>query len=400
MLTLSERAKALPSSPIRKLVPFADAARARGVEVYYLNIGQPDLETPPQFFEAIRQANIEVLSYSPSPGLTSYRSKLAKFYTRYGITDLKVEDITITCGGSEALLFAFGACLNPGDELIIPEPFYANYIGFTTSFEGVIKPIPTRVEDGFELPPIATIEAAITPKTKAILLCNPSNPTGKLYNRAALEQLSDIVRRHNLYLIVDEVYRDFVYDGEVFTSILTFPELAEHVIVIDSVSKRYSGCGARVGMFISRNKALQDAAMRFAQARLSPPTLGQIGGEALLDLPDSYYEQVRAKYVARRDLVLRELSGMPGVICPKVSGAFYVMPKLPIDSADRFCQWLLESFSYENHTLLLAPGTGFYATPGGGMQEVRLAYVLAPEKLQHAMTVLREALAAYPGRRA
>lgn len=388
----------MPASPIRRLAPYADAAKARGTQVYHLNIGQPDLQTPPQFFEAIAKADVQVLAYSPSAGHESYRAKLVGYYANYGITHLGPEHITVTTGGSEALRFAFAACFNPGDEVIIPEPFYANYASFATENGVVIRPISTTVEDSFELPDPAEIEQAITPRTKALLLCNPSNPTGKLYNRSALEQLARLVLKYDLYLIADEVYKEFCYDGYAFTSALTLSGLEAHVVVVDSVSKRYSGCGARIGAFVSRNADLNSTVLKFAQARLSPPTLGQIGAEALIDLPQSYYQQIVKTYSERRDIVLDALRQLPGVVAPTVSGAFYVMPKLPIDNADRFCQWLLESFSHEGHTVMLAPGTGFYATPGRGTQEVRLAYVLEPAKLRHAMACLALALETYPNR--
>ncbi len=388
----------MPASPIRKLVPYAEAAKARGTQVYHLNIGQPDLQTPPQFFEAIHKTNIQVLEYSHSAGIESYRRRMVDYYSRVGIAGLSYTDIMITTGGSEALRFAFLACLNPGDEVIVPEPFYANYLGFATESGLVIKPITTYVESGFALPPIEAFEQVITPRTRAILLCNPSNPTGKLYPRAELEGLRDIVKKHDLWLFSDEVYKEFAYDGETFTSALQLEGIEQNVVMMDSVSKRYSGCGARVGSLVCRNKAMLAAALKFAQARLSPPTLGQVGAEALIDLPQSYYDGIVSEYKLRRDVVIAALRAMPGVVCPEVKGAFYVMPKLPIDDSDKFCQWLLEDFSHAGATVMMAPATGFYATPGLGKQEVRIAYVLEVPVLRKAMTSLAQALAVYPGR--
>lgn len=398
MPAISTRAAAMPASPIRKLVPFAEAAKARGVKVYHLNIGQPDLPTPPQFFEAIKKADIKVLEYSHSAGLESYRRKMVQYYAHVGITGLSHHDIMITTGGSEALRFAFMTCLNPGDEIIVPEPFYANYLGFAVESGLVIKPITTYIQDSFALPPIGEFEKLIGPCTKAILLCNPSNPTGKLYSRADLEKLRDIVQQHDLYLFSDEVYKEFAYDGQSYTSALQLQGIEKNVLVVDSVSKRYSECGARIGSLVCRNPDVMSAALKFAQARLSPPTLGQIGSEALIDLPESYYAEVAKEYCARRDVVLEALNQMPGVVCPKVSGAFYVMPQLPIDDSDKFCQWLLEHFVHDGATVMMAPGTGFYATPGLGKQEVRIAYVLKTDVLRKAMATLAAALQAYPGR--
>lgn len=388
----------MPASPIRKLVPFAEGAKLRGTKVYHLNIGQPDLATPPEFFEAIRRANLRVLEYSHSAGIESYRKKLVGYYNRFGLS-LSFQDIMITTGGSEALRFAFMSCLNPGDEIIVPEPFYANYLGFAMESGVVIKPITTTIETSFALPSAEEFAAVIGPKTKAILLCNPSNPTGKLYPRAELEQLAAIVREHDLYWFSDEVYKEFCYDGETFTSALALPGLEKYVVVVDSVSKRYSGCGVRIGALITRNADVQAGALKFAQARLSPPTLGQVGAEALCDLPDSYYAGIVQEYAHRRDVVVEGLRAIPGTVVPEIHGAFYVMARLPIDDADQFCRWLLESFSEGGETVMLAPGPGFYATPGLGRDEVRIAYVLEAASLKRALHLLARALELYPGRK-
>lgn len=395
---ISQRAAAMPASPIRRLVPYAEAARARGVEVIHLNIGQPDLETPPQFFEAIQNAHLKVLEYSHSAGLESYRRKLVGYYEHHGITGLTHNDLLITTGGSEALLFAFMTVFNPGDEVIVPEPFYANYAAFAIQAGVTIVPIQTKVEESFALPPVAAFAKLVTSRTRGILLCNPSNPTGKLYPLHELEKLRDLVATHDLYLISDEVYKEFCYDGERFTSALTLTGISQNVIVVDSVSKRYSGCGARIGSLVSRNKEVIAGAMKYAQARLSPPTLGQIGAEALTSLPDSYYAAIVKEYAARRDTVVEGLRRIWGVVVPEVKGAFYIMPSLPIDDSDTFCQWLLESFSHDGATVMFAPGTGFYATPGAGKTEVRIAYVLEQPKLRTAMDLLARALEVYPGR--
>ncbi|MCS6905908.1 MAG: pyridoxal phosphate-dependent aminotransferase [Bacteroidia bacterium] len=395
MLQISKRGEQMPASPIRRLVPFAEKAKKeRGLYVYHLNIGQPDLPTPPEFWQAIRNANIAVLEYSHSAGLESYRRKVVQYYARFG-AQLEYTDILITCGGSEAIRFALGACLDPGDEIIVPEPFYANYLGFAIESGIVLRPITTYIEQNFAIGSIEAFEQLITPRTKAILICNPSNPTGKLYSQEEIEALAQIALKHDLYLIADEVYKEFCYDGLVFTSVLSLPQLSEHAIVIDSVSKRYSACGARIGCLISKNKRIIETALKFAQARLSPPTLGQIGAQALVDLPDSYYADIVQEYAARRNVVLEELEKMPGVICPKVSGAFYVMPQLPIHDSDDFCRYLLETFSYEGQTVMLAPATGFYATPGLGKNQVRISYVLEIPKLKKAMQILAQGLQTY-----
>lgn len=386
----------MPASPIRKLVPFAEAAKKRGVKVYHLNIGQPDIETPPPILNAVKNADIKVLEYSHSAGNESYRRKLVEYYKKVGI-DVTHEQILITTGGSEAIMFGFFCCFNPGDEVIIPEPFYANYNGFACAAGVNVISITSNIETGFALPPIADFEKVITAKTKAIIICNPNNPTGYLYSREEMEALKDICLKHNLYLFSDEAYREFCYDGE-FVSAMHLKGLEEHVVLMDTISKRYSACGARLGAFVTKNKNVYDAAMKFAQARLSPPGLAQIMAEAAVDLPDSYFEAPKAEYLARRDLMVKRLNSMPGVFCPNPGGAFYAIAKLPIDDSDKFCQWLLESFSYNKQTLMLAPATGFYGTEGLGKNEVRLAYVLNLNSLNAAMDCLEKALEEYPGR--
>ena len=387
----------MPASPIRKLVPFADAAKKRGVKIFHLNIGQPDIETPAIMLDAIRKSDIKVLEYTHSAGTESYRQKLAEYYNRF---DIKVAapDIIITTGGSEAISIAFQTCFNPGDEVIIPEPFYANYNGFSTSAGVVIRPIRSFIESGFALPPITEFEKLITPKTKGIMICNPGNPTGYLYSRAELEQLKDLVKKHDLYLLSDEVYREFCYDGKEYVSVMHLEGINDNVILLDSISKRYSACGARIGALISKNKGVMTAALKFAQARLSPPTFGQIGGEAALNTPAAYFKGVVEEYVARRNYVIEALNKMEGVFCPKPSGDFYCIARLPVDNADKFCQWLLESFEFNKQTVMFAPASGFYSTPGSGMDEVRIAYVLNLSDLKGAMTCLEEALKVYPGR--
>jgi len=395
MLNISNRGKQMPASPIRKLVPFAEAAKRKGIKVYHLNIGQPDIETPPAILDAVRKAEIKVLEYSHSAGNESYRRKLVRYYKKAGI-DVTHEQIIITTGGSEAIMFGFFCCLNPGDEVIIPEPFYANYNGFACAAGVKVVPVTSRIETGFALPPIEEFEKAISPKTKAIIICSPNNPTGYLYSRREMEALKEICLRHHLYLFSDEAYREFCYDGE-YISAMHLQGLEEHVVLMDTISKRYSACGARLGAFVTKNKAVYDAAMKFAQARLSPPGLAQIMGEAAVDLPDSYFDEPKAEYLERRDLLVKRLNQMPGVFCPKPGGAFYAMAKLPIDDCDKFCQWLLESFSYNNQTVMLAPATGFYSTEGLGKNEVRLAYVLNLDAINAAMDCLEKALEQYPG---
>ena len=388
----------MPASPIRKLVPYAEAAKRAGVQVYHLNIGQPDIETPPAVLQAVRDADISVLEYSHSAGNESYRKKLVQYYKGVGI-DVTHEQILVTTGGSEAIQFGFLACLNPGDEVIIPEPFYANYNGFACAAGVAVVPITSHIENGFALPPIADFEKQITAKTKAIVICNPNNPTGYLYSRAELEALRALCIKHDLYLFSDEAYREFCYGGE-FVSALQLPGLENHAIVMDTISKRYSACGARIGAFVTRNKTVYDAVMKFAQARLSPPGLAQILGEAAVDLPAQYFDGPKAEYLRRRDLVVKRLNAMPGVFCPNPGGAFYAIARLPIDDSDKFCQWLLEDFRHEDQTVMLAPATGFYGTAGLGMKEVRLAYVLNLEALEAAMDCLARALEQYPGRTA
>lgn len=387
----------MPASPIRKLVPFAEKAKSQGTVVYHLNIGQPDIETPQVVMDAMHNMNIKVVEYSHSAGFESYRRGLAKYYAQFGI-DVNHEQMIITNGGSEALLIAMQTCFNPGDEVIIPEPFYANYNGFAQSAGVIVKAVNSTIENGFALPPIEEFEKLITPKTKGILICNPGNPTGYLYSKSELEQLRDVVKRHNLYLFADEVYREFCYDGNVPHSAMQLSGIEENVLLIDSVSKRYSMCGARIGALITKNKEVINAAMKFAQARLSPPTFGQIASEAALQTPKEYFENVKKEYVQRRDILVDGLNKIEGVLCPKPGGAFYAIARLPIDNSDRFCQWMLEDFSFEGQTVMMAPATGFYATPGKGINEVRLAYVLNKEALANAVKVLEEALKVYPGR--
>jgi aspartate aminotransferase len=396
MLSISQRGEAMPPSPIRKLVPFAEAAKRRGTKVYHLNIGQPDIETPEQALQAVREADFKVLEYSHSAGNESYRRKLTDYYQRNGV-NVTHEEIIITTGGSEAILFGFMACLNPGDEVIIPEPFYANYNGFAVQAGVTVVPITSHIEDGFALPPIDAFEKAITPRTKAIVICNPNNPTGYLYSAAEMETLRNIIQKHHLFLFSDEAYREFCYSGT-HTSALQLTGVDDHVILMDTISKRYSACGGRIGALVTRNKAVLAAVMKFAQARLSPPGFAQILGEAAIDLPNNYFDATKAEYLKRRDILVRRLNAMPGVFCPNPGGAFYAMARLPIDDADIFCQWLLESFEYEKQTVMLAPATGFYGTKGLGKNEVRLAYVLNSESLEAAMDCLEQALQVYPGR--
>jgi aspartate aminotransferase len=396
MLTISDRGQQMPASPIRKLVPFAEAAKKKGTRVYHLNIGQPDIETPAPILDAVKHADIKVLEYSHSAGNESYRRKLVEYYKRVGI-EVTHDQIMITTGGSEAILFGFFTCLNPGDEVIIPEPFYANYNGFACTAGVTVVPITSRIETGFALPPIAEFEKVITPRTRAIVVCNPNNPTGYLYSREEMEALREICLKHNLYLFSDEAYREFCYDGE-YISAMQLDGLEENVVLMDTISKRYSACGARIGALVTKNKTVYDAAMKFAQARLSPPGLAQIMGEAAVDLPDSYFDEPKAEYQRRRDKLVSRLNAMPGVFCPNPGGAFYAIARLPIDDSDKFCQWLLEEFVYENQTVMLAPATGFYGTPGLGKDEVRLAYVLNLEAIDAAMDCLEKALEVYPGR--
>lgn len=387
----------MPASPIRKLVPFAEAAKKRGTKVYHLNIGQPDIETPKQCLDAVKNCDVHVLEYSHSAGNESYRKKLTEYYAKNDI-DVTANDIIVTTGGSEAILFGFMACLDAGDEVIIPEPFYANYNGFAIQADVKVVPISSAIETGFALPPIEDFEKAITPKTRAIVVCNPNNPTGYLYSAAEMETLKEIVIKHNLFLFADEAYREFCYQGK-HVSAMHLNGAEENVVLMDTISKRYSACGGRIGAFITKNKEVLNAAMKFAQARLSPPYYAQILGEAAVDLPDDYFDTTKAEYKLRRDLLVKRLNAMEGVFCPNPGGAFYVMAKLPIDDCDRFCQWLLEDFSHEGGTVMLAPGTGFYSTKGLGKDEVRLAYVLNADAINKAMDCLEAALKVYPGKK-
>ena len=386
----------MPPSPIRKLVPYAEAAKKKGIKVYHLNIGQPDIATPEQILDAVRNSDFKVLEYSHSAGNESYRKKLVKYYAKVGI-DVTPEQILITTGGSEAILFGFMACMDAGDEVIIPEPFYANYNGFAVEAGVIVTPIGSTIETGFALPPIEDFEKAITAKTKAILVCNPNNPTGYLYSKEEMEILKRIVIKHNLYLFADEAYREFCYEGT-HTSAMHLTGADDHIVLLDTISKRYSACGGRIGALVTKNNEILNSVMKFAQARLSPPSFAQILGEAAVDLPDDYFDTTKAEYKKRRDTIVERLNAMPGVFCPSPGGAFYAMANLPIDDADIFCQWLLESFSYKGQTLMLAPATGFYGTPGLGTQEVRLAYVLNCNCINAAMDCLEKALEQYPGR--
>lgn len=397
MLQISQRGQAMPASPIRKLVPYAEAAKKRGTKVYHLNIGQPDIETPKMVLDAVRNSDFKVLEYSHSAGNESYRRKLVGYYESVGI-HVNHNEIIITTGGSEAIQFGFMACLDAGDEVIIPEPFYANYNGFAVAAGVTVVPITSHIENGFALPPIEAFEKKITARTKAIVICNPNNPTGYLYSDAEMQQLKQLILKHNLYLFSDEAYREFCYEGKQ-VSAMHLTGVDEHVIIMDTISKRYSACGGRIGAFITKNKALLDAVMKFAQARLSPPSFAQIAGEAAIDLPADYFDTTKAEYKSRRDLIVQRLNAMEGVFCPNPGGAFYAIAKLPIDDADIFCQWLLESFSYQHQTVMLAPATGFYGTPGLGKQEVRLAYVLNLNDINKAMDCLEMALKEYPGKK-
>ena len=393
---ISNRGQQMPSSPIRKLVPFAEAAKKKGVKVFHLNIGQPDIETPEAILDAVRNSDFKVLEYSHSAGNESYRKKLVGYYKSAGI-NVTQDEIIITTGGSEAILFGFMACLDAGDEIIIPEPFYANYNGFAVEAGILVKPISSAIETGFALPPMEDFEKAITPKTKAIVICNPNNPTGYLYSKEELEILKQIILKHNLYLFADEAYREFCYEGT-HTSAMHLLGVDDNVVLLDTISKRYSACGGRIGALVTKNKAILGAVMKFAQARLSPPSFAQILGEAAIDLPKDYFEAPKAEYKKRRDTIVERLNALPGVFCPNPGGAFYAMAKLPVDDADTFCQWLLESFSYNGHTVMLAPASGFYGTPGLGNQEVRLAYVLNTTAINAAMDCLEKALEQYPGK--
>jgi aspartate aminotransferase len=383
----------MPASPIRKLVPFAEAAKKKGITVYHLNIGQPDIETPKQILDAVRHSDFKVLEYSHSAGNESYRRKLVTYYKKAGI-DIDYQQVIVTTGGSEAILFGFLSCLDPGDEVIIPEPFYANYNGFAVAAGVIVKPVTSYIEDGFALPPVSEFEKAITHRTKAIVICNPNNPTGYLYSKEEMEVLKQIILRHGLYLFSDEAYREFCYEG-VHTSAMQLKGVEDHVVLMDTISKRYSACGGRIGALVTRNKAVLDTVLKFAQARLSPPSFAQILGEAAVDLPDNYFDTTKAEYRRRRDLMVRRLNEIPGVFCPNPGGAFYAIARLPVEDADHFCQWLLESFSFKGQTIMLAPASGFYGTKGFGTSEVRLAYVLNTDALNKAMDCLEKALEEY-----
>lgn len=394
----SIRGNSMPESPIRKLVPLADKAKARGINVYHLNIGQPDLKTPECALEAMRKIDRTVLEYSPSDGIRSLRVKLAGYYQRFNI-DVTEENIIITTGGSEAVNFAFMSCLDPGDEIIVPEPAYANYTAFAIAAGAVIKPIFSSIEDGFALPPIEKFEEVITPRTKGILICNPNNPTGYLYNRSEMNKIRDLVKKYDLYLFSDEVYREFCYTGAPYISAFHLDGIEENIVLFDSVSKRYSECGIRVGALVTKNKEVKKNVMKFCQARLSPPLIGQIIAEASIDTPEDYMLEMYNEYVERRKCLIDGLNRIPGVYSPIPMGAFYTVARLPIDDADKFCAWLLSDFEYEGHTVMMAPASGFYTSEGIGQDEVRIAYVLEKELLKHALLVLQKALEVYPGRK-
>ena len=397
MPILSNKAVQMPESPIRKLVPYAEKAKANGKTVYHLNIGQPDIETPEVALNAIKNMDRKVIEYSHSAGFESYRNKLSTYYKSINI-HVEPSEIIITTGGSEALTFGFMTTCDPGDEVIIPEPFYANYNGFAVAAGLNVVPVTASIETGFALPPVEEFEKRITSKTKAIVICNPGNPTGYLYSKEELEKLRDIVKKHDLFLFADEVYREFCYDGAQPFSVMNLEGIDQNVILIDSVSKRYSMCGARIGCLISRNKEVMSAALKFGQACLSPPTIDQIAAEAALDTPQSYFDDVVTEYVKRRDIMIEGLNSIPGVFCPKPSGAFYCVAKFPVDNAERFCQWLLEDFEYEGATVMMAPANGLYSTKGQGEQEARIAYVLNQDSLRKAVKCIEEALKVYPGR--
>ncbi|WP_214071897.1 pyridoxal phosphate-dependent aminotransferase [Mucilaginibacter sp. dw_454] len=397
MPSISRKGQRMPASPIRKLTPYADQAKLDGKTVYHLNIGQPDIETPSGMIDAVKNIDFKVWAYTPSEGTLSYRKQLTKYYNKAGY-NITPEDIIVTTGGSEAISITFMTCLDAGDEVIVPEPFYANYNSFASQSDIIVKPILSHISNGFALPPISEFEKTITDKTRAIFICSPNNPTGYLYSREEMETLKALVLKHDLYLFADEAYREFCYNNQEFVSPMHLDGLDENVIIIDTMSKRYSACGARLGCIITKNRKFWNTAIKFAQARLSPGMVEQIAGEAAVDTPDEYFESVKAQYTARRNTIVTALNNMDGVYCPNPGGAFYVMAQLPIDDSDRFCQWMLEEFSYENQTVMMAPATGFYSTPGAGLNEVRLAYVLNNDDLARAMRCLEEALKVYPGR--
>ncbi len=396
-MDISQRAQNMPSSPIRKLAPYAEAAKRNGVHVYHLNIGQPDIKTPPCGIEALHSIDREILEYSPSDGYLSLRTKMVKYYAEYGIF-LSPDEIIITTGGSEAVLFAFLACLSPGDEIIVTDPFYANYMAFAISVGAVIKSVKTTIEDGFRLPSVEAFEEQITDRTKAILICNPNNPTGYLYTRKEMDRLRDIVKKHDLYLFSDEVYREFIYTGMPYISAFHLEGIEENVVLFDSVSKRYSECGIRIGCLCTKNKKVHDAVMKFCQARLSPPLIGQIVAEASIDVQKSYLTEVYEEYCERRNFLIDGLNKIPGVYSPIPMGAFYTVAKLPVDDAEKFCIWCLREFQYNGATVMMAPASGFYTEPGEGRREVRIAYVLCKDDLGKALECLSKALDAYPGR--
>jgi aspartate aminotransferase len=393
MLSISNRGHLMPSSPIRKLVPFAEAAKKRGIKVHHLNIGQPDIETPPQILAAVRNSNFKILEYSHSAGNESYRNKLAEYYSRVGIY-VTPEQIIVTTGGSEAIIFAMMACMDAGDEVIIPEPFYANYNAFAIEAGVVVRPITSSIENGFALPPMEELEKVITSRTKAILICSPNNPTGYLYSKEEMELLKLIIVKHKLFLFSDEAYREFCYEG-IHTSAMHLKGADDNVIIMDTISKRYSACGGRIGALVTKNQEVLNAVLKFAQARLSPPGFAQILAEAAVDLPANYFDATKAEYKKRRDILIKRLNAIPGVFCPNPGGAFYAVAKLPVPDAELFCQWLLESFNYNGQTLMLAPASGFYSTLGLGKQEVRLAYVLNTDDINAAMDCLEKALQTY-----
>jgi aspartate aminotransferase len=397
MPSISEKGKAMPASPIRKLVPYSEIAKRKGRKVYHLNIGQPDIPTPEVALNALRNINLKVIEYSHSAGNESYRRKLATYYQKIGI-NIDDTQMLITTGGSEAIVFALMSCVNPGDEVITPEPFYANYNGFATTAGIKIVPVTSYIKEDFALPPIIDIERKITSKTKGIIVCNPNNPTGYLYSKEELMHLKEIVMRHDLFLFSDEAYREFCYDGAEHFSAMNLEGIDNNVIMLDSVSKRYSECGVRIGALITKNKDVISTALKFAQARLSPPGLGQIVGEASIDTPDEYFIEVNKEFTARRNYMVEALNKIPGVYCPKPKGAFYAVVRLPVEDADKFARWLLEEFEFKNQTVMVAPASGFYSTPGSGKNEVRIAYVLKIEDLKNAMETLAEALKVYPGR--
>jgi len=396
MPNISKRGQLMPASPIRKLVPYAEAAKKKGIRVYHLNIGQPDIVTPPAMLEAVKNSDFTILEYSHSAGNESYRQKLTQYYASVGI-EVTAQEIIITTGGSEAIQFGMLACLDAGDEVIIPEPFYANYNGFAVAAGVTVIPVTSYIEDGFALPPISELEKKITPRTKAIVICNPNNPTVYLYTAAEMDQLKELVLKYNLFLFSDEAYREFCYEGK-HISAMHLKGVEEQVILMDTISKRYSACGARIGALITKNKSVLEAVMKLAQARLSPPSFAQIAAEAAIDLPSDYFHETQDEYRSRRDLLVARLNAIPGVFCPNPGGAFYAIARLPINDSDQFCQWLLEDFAFEEKTIMLAPATGFYGTPGLGKDEVRLAYVLNKADINAAMDCLEKALAIYPGK--